>query len=502
MCSSRLFVSLALLLWLGPVAAQQKPNILFLFADDMRPDTIAALGNEHIVTPNLDKLAREGMSFDNAYCQGGWHGAVCIASRAMLMTGRDLTRVKGDMGEHRTLPQHLADVGYACFATGKWHNGKKALERSFAEAEAVMLGGMSDHFDVPLVDLDSESRKFVNPRRGEKHSSEIFARSAVRWLEGRKGNEQPFFCYVAFQAPHDPRDAPRPDLERYYRALPPLPKNFRPQVELFADGTWDRVRDEKLAPWPRTEAVIRQQLAEYYGLITHLDRQVGRVLQALTSSGHAANTLIVFAADHGLAVGSHGLVGKQSVYEHSMGTHLILHGERIHGGIPVGRRSQALVYLHDLNPTLLEVAGVPRGSSVEEGAPAYGLPVGNVAASLWPVVRGEVQSPRETLALLYRQSQRSVRNHRYKLIRFPEIDRTLLFDLWRDPDELDDLSASAKHRATRELLESELRAWQQRLGDDAPWTIDAPRSPTRDLSGLPRKPDRWQPEWIRKKYFR
>ena len=123
----------------------------------------------------------------------------------------------------------------------------------------------------------------------------------------------------------------------YYRNLPPLPANFLPQLP-FDNGMMHGGRDENLGAWPRTEAMIRDQLAEYYGLITHMDEQIGRILAALEKSGQADNTIIIFAADNGLALGSHGLLGKQSVFEHSMRTPLIIAGP----GIPRGKSTRGV----------------------------------------------------------------------------------------------------------------------------------------------------------------
>ena len=186
-------------------------------------------------------------------------------------------------------------------------------------------------------------------RTGEKFSSELFADSAIEFLQNHDG-KKPFFAYVAFTAPHDPRQPPLGYREPYYRKLPPLPANFLPQLP-FDNGMMQGGRDENLAAWPRTEAMIRDQLAEYYGLITHLDEQIGRILAALEKSGQAENTIIIFAADNGLALGSHGLLGKQSVYEHSMRTPLIIAGP----GIPRGKATRAFTYLLDLFPTLCDV---------------------------------------------------------------------------------------------------------------------------------------------------
>ncbi|MEZ6014572.1 MAG: sulfatase-like hydrolase/transferase [Planctomycetota bacterium] len=469
-------------------APDARPNILLVYADDMRADSLGASGNPAAHTPNIDRLAARGTMFRRAYCLGSPHGAVCIPSRAMLHTGRPYFQL--DLDEFTgatTLGEALGAQGYTTFATGKWHNGRGAFQRSFQSARNVMFSGMSDHTAVPVCDL--EGGEFTATHTASQHSSELFADSAIRFVSAAS-DTAPFFCYLAFTAPHDPRDPPRPWAHKYYADLPPLPANFRPQ------HPWDigmmTVRDEVLAPWPRTPEVIRQQLAEYYALIEHMDHQLGRVLAALDAraaqGGAQRETLIVFAADHGLALGSHGLLGKQSVYEHSLHAPLILAGP----GVPADTSTSALVYLNDIYPTLLEAAGV----TLDEAARAPLL-----GASLWPTMRGEADGVRDSLFLSMGNTQRAVTDGRYKLIRFPEIDRMLLFDLASDPNEWFDLSARKEQAARIASLTTLMQEWQRRTGDVAPLVVASPKPAEIDLTGFQRKPDRWQPRWIREKYF-
>ncbi|MBM3890760.1 MAG: choline-sulfatase, partial [Verrucomicrobia bacterium] len=197
-----------------PVAAADKPNILFLFADDMRADTIAAHGNPHIRTPNLDKLAAAGFSFRGNYIFGGNSGAVCVPSRAMLMSGRTWFHIDTvSLKDARLLPEVLGENGYVTFSTGKWHNGQPAWLRAFQRGRTVMFGGMSDHTQVPVRDLGPDG-KLTAERVGGKFSSELFANSAIEFLQSHDGRK-PFFAYVAFTAPHDPRMPPLSHREPY-----------------------------------------------------------------------------------------------------------------------------------------------------------------------------------------------------------------------------------------------------------------------------------------------
>jgi arylsulfatase A-like enzyme len=449
-------------------------------ADDQRCDTIGAYGNDNIKTPNLDRLFAQGFSFRRNYCLGSGGGAVCVPSRAMIHSGRSYFNVDSRMRGVKIMPELLRENGYTTFATGKWHNKEESFLRGFERGKALFFGGMADHTKVPVVDL-SPAGKFINKRTGEKFSSELFTNAATEFLESYE-EDKPFFAYVAFTAPHDPRNPPTKYRQMYYKNRPPLPKNFKPQHP-FDNGHMVG-RDENLAPWPRTEDVVRDQLAEYYGLITHLDEHIGRLLETLKNSRHAENTIIIYAADHGLAVGSHGLLGKQSIYEHSMGCPLIFAGP----GIPEGRSTQAFSYLLDIFPTVCALTGVQAPPHVE-------------GKNLRPVWEGKVDTVRDSVFLSFSKIQRSVQDERWKLIRYPKINHTQLFDLKNDPYELHNLANDpAQAERVQEMLRL-LKKWQQKVGDNLPLTTANPSPMKIDMSGRQRKPDRWQPEWIRKKYF-
>ncbi len=461
-------------------AADKRPNVLFLFADDQRPDAVAAFGNPVIKTPNIDKLAQGGFRFTRAYCMGSMGGAVCLPSRAMLNSGRTLFHVKTDLSNAQTMPETFRKAGYMTFGTGKWHNQAPSFVRSFEEGKAVFFGGMSDHTKVHLADTTADGQ-VGNKRVGDKFSSTLFADAAVEFLENYHG-DRPFYAYVAFTAPHDPRQAPEGYITMYDPQRVPLPKNFLPQHPFF--NGWMTGRDETLAPWPRTERVIRQQLAEYYGMISHLDHEIGRVLAALHKSGQDQNTLIVYSADHGLALGSHGLLGKQNLYEHSMGTPLIFHGL----DVPPGKSSDALAYLFDIFPTLCDITGVEPPEGVE-------------GKSLAPIWRGEKRAVRDSVYTAFSNVMRAVRDDRWKLIRYPHINKSQLFDLKNDPDEIHNLADDpAQADRVADMLRL-LRKWQVDMDDPTPLTSAKPQSAEIDLTGRPRTPDAHQPDWIVKKYF-
>jgi arylsulfatase A-like enzyme len=269
----------------------------------------------------------------------------------------------------------------------------------------------------------------------------------------------------------------------YYEKRPNLPRNFVPQ-HWFDLGPSMTGRDEKLAAWPRTKEVVSDQLAEYYGLITHLDVQIGRILDALDKSGRANDTIIIYAADHGLAVGSHGLLGKQSVYEHSQKCPLIMVGP----GIPKHQSTDAFTYLHDIFPTVTALTGVTPPANLD----------GHDLSPLW---RGEKDKVRDSVFLSFTDHSRAINDGRYKLIRYPQIDHTQLFDLDNDPDEMEDLAENADQAERIEQLTAMLEQWQQDSGDTQPLVVENPKPKEIKLAGREREPDKWQPEWIIKKYF-
>jgi len=359
---------------------------------------------------------------------GSTSGAVCVPSRAMLMTGRTLFHLAGQGNSipraHVTMPEALRVAGYTTFGTGKWHNGPPAYARCFSDGAKVFFGGMSDHYNVPVFDFEPEGKY----RKTEKyidegtHSSELFSNAAIKFLGDYKP-DKPFFMYVSYMAPHDPRHMPKAYLDMYDPDTIPLPKNFLPEHP-FDNGDLE-TRDEKLAPWPRTPEEIRKHIAAYYAMITHVDAQIGRVLEALKETGHAEDTIIVFAGDNGLAVGRHGLMGKQNVYEHSVHVPLIFSGP----GIPKDQRRDAFCYLLDIYPTLCDLTGVSAPGSVE-------------GKSLAPVLRGERRKTRDVLLFPYKDFQRGLRTDHWKLILYNVNGKKTaqLFNLRNDPWEMTNLA--------------------------------------------------------------
>jgi arylsulfatase A-like enzyme len=438
-----------LLITVVSLTAAQPPNIVFIFADDQRADTIAALGNPVIKTPNLDRLVKRGVAFTRAYMQGGNGGATCVPSRAMLLSGRSLAQIDEKLLKHQTWPHAFGAAGYATFAAGKWHNGPPSIPKSFQQAKALFVGGMANPLKAPTSDL-LPTGKLTPPKISPKHLCEEATDETLAFLKSQD-DKQPFFSYLAFDGPHDPHIVPEGFPIDYAPASIPLPPNFLPQHP-FDNGEMV-IRDEQLLPWPRKQADIQTMLAEYYRYISFLDVQVGRVLDAVDASPYAANTIIVYAADSGVARGSHGLIGKQNLYEHSMRVPLIVAGP----GIAADKRSEALCYLFDVLPTLGKLCGVatPSGSNGREFA---------------AVLKDPSQSARPFLMFGYKSIQKALSDGRWKLIRYPHVDRTQLFDLQSDPFETKDLSALPEHAVRIKAMLEKLAAEMKADGDNDPLT--------------------------------
>jgi arylsulfatase A-like enzyme len=413
-----------------------KPNLLFIFSDDQRWDTIRALGNREIHTPNLDRLVKTGFRFNNAYCMGSMVGAVCLPSRTMLVTGRSLWHIPANPRavlpppDVPLLPTVLNEAGYVTF-----HCGKAGNSCTFGNAAFT-------------INRPTQGR---TTRSATEHTDE-----AIQFLQQHDG-AKPFFLYLAPPVPHDPCLAPDEFVKLYDPRKLNLPKNFLPQHP-FDNGEL-RVRDELLAPHPRPPEEMRRHLAGYYATISHLDHEVGRILATVKKRGWSDNTIVIFSSDQGLAVGGrHGLMGKQNLYEH-VKPPLIFSGPGIRHG-----QSDALVYLFDLFPTLCDLAGAPTPAVIE-------------GRSLLPTLQGRERKVRDTLFGAYRDCQRMIRDERWKLIKYNAsgVKNVQLFDLKKDPDELKNLADSPKHTAQRARLEALLTDARKHFGDPVDFERDASR---------------------------
>lgn len=416
-----------------------QPNFLFIFADDMTHEALGSAQLLEVETPNLDRLAAGGMRFHSAYNMGGWNGALCVASRTSINTGLFLWRAeRASLGEiaaeGRTWSQLLGKAGYRTYMSGKWHVQGLDPHEIFDVVRHIRPGMPADTetgYDRPknrsdyVIGWKPWDKSQGGFWEGGTHWSEVLAADGVEFLEHAARDEKPFFMYLAFNAPHDPRQSPKSYVDRYPLESVDLPENFLPEYPYKeAIGCGPDLRDERLAPFPRTRFAVQVNRREYYALITHMDDQIGKILDALEATGKADNTFIFFTADHGLSVGHHGLMGKQNMYEHSVRAPFIIHGP----GIPAGAVVDTPIYLQDIMPTTLELAGIEVPGFVD-------------FKSLLPlVVNPETPHYRAIYGAYLSDAQRMVIKGNYKLILYPKAGIKLLFNIKEDPWEMNDLA--------------------------------------------------------------
>jgi choline-sulfatase len=460
-------------------SGSKKPNILFIFADDQCYETIANLGLTDIETPNLDRLTKEGTSFTRAYNMGSWSGAVCVASRHMLNTGRSIWRAEAaskqaeeERASGRFWSENMKSAGYKTYFTGKWHVRAKA--ESCFDVTSNVRGGMPNQtpagYNRPLPGIPDpwspSNPKFEGFWKGGKHWSEVVADDALDFFDQAKKhqNEKPYFAYVAFNAPHDPRQAPKNFVDKYPLERIKIPSNFLamyPYKDKIACS--HSLRDERLGPMPRTRNSVKVHRQEYYAIITHMDEQIGRILAGLKKSGMEDNTYVFFSADHGLAVGHHGLFGKQNLYEHSTRVPFIVKGP----DIPKGKEISAPIYLQDVMASSLALAGVEKPKHVE-------------FKDILPLAKGETKKlPYKEIYGAYLNVQRSITKNNIKLLVYPNVPLIRVYDIANDPEEKNDIVSTEKGKELTKKLFPRLLKLQKKMGDSLDLTKAFPKFVTK-----------------------
>lgn len=458
-------------------------DVIFILTDDQRHDTIGALNNSQIRTPNLDKLVGGGTWCDQAFIMGGTCPAVCMPSRAMVHTGRHLFHLENSgesiPSDHVLWGEFMRSHGYETCGIGKWHNSPEAFARSFSTGGPVFFGGMDDHWNVPVcafhpdgvypearmhlwdsgVEPAQEIPKVYERVEAGKHSTDLFADAAIEFINRHDG-DKPYFLSLAFMAPHDPRTTPKVYRDLYRDDEIIIPENFL-AVHPFDNGELE-VRDEHLEAKPRTRGAIRRHLADYYAMITHLDDRIGHIVEAVARKGNLERTIFILAGDNGLAIGCHGLMGKQNLYDHSIHVPLLWVGP----GIVPGRISHSRCYLFDIFPTVCDLLGLETPSTVDGLSMAKYLMDGD-----YSVANGRTEHA--TMFFAYKDLQRCVMNDTRKLIKYsvPQPDggglavRYQLFDRLLDPLELRDISGDPREQDGLEQLKSQLEAWNRSVGN-------------------------------------
>lgn len=425
-------VVISLLSLCSVATAAERPNILFILVDDQSPFDLKVYNPKSpLQTPNIDRLAAEGMVFDGAYHMGAFVGAVCTPSRHMIMSGRTVWHLPIAPGamqkglcppnlEQNTIPAVFNRAGYATMRTCKVGNSYEAANKQFTvRRDASKRGGTAETGSA---------------WHGERVLEYLDERGATK-------DKKPFLIHFGFSHPHDTRDG-TPELLAKYGATnhtdrtsppakndkqPALPPNYLPKHpfphghpglrdEVQVSGVWER----------RDEATIRNELGREFACSENIDIQIGRVLAKLKELGELDNTIIIYTADHGIAIGRHGLQGKQNLYEHTWRVPFIVKGP----GVKAGTRAQGNIYLLDVLATLCDLAGIA-------------APESNEGISFRPVLEGKQATTRDVLYGVYnggtKPGMRSVKKGDWKLIQYDvmggEVRETQLFNLADNADE-------------------------------------------------------------------
>ena len=444
-----------------------RPNVLLLYTDQQRWDALGCAGNPHVRTPNLDALAAEGACFDHAFC----NAPTCMPSRASLLSGRyppgTGVTVNGiEMPEDVPCLQHLlAPYGYHTANIGKLHFRCHSTRRHQDPHPAygfdtLILSDEPGCYDdayvawvrardpgiVEACRTDTPDAWQGAPRRGRGRGllrpyafegpealthTAFVADETCAFLERRRADR--FFCVAGFYAPHPPLNPPRRFVDMYDTASLPLP--VRAEHENYRDVT-----DEQ---WRRIKAF-------YYAQVSHIDDQVGRILQTLDACGLSENTIVVFTSDHGEHLGDHGLVSKGSPLDSSSRVPLVVRYPR---AVEAGTARSELVEAVDLAPTILDWCGVQAPGFVQ-------------GRSVAPLLAGGEYTPRQSAFMMMRipfgSSYKAVRTREalYAAWREGEDLRELLYDLAADPHELYDVAGDTGREALLHAMRTELvRRW-------------------------------------------
>ena len=447
-----------------------RPHIILIMTDQQRFDTIGAWGYDYMVTPNIDRIARDGLSFRQAYCPG----ATCVASRAAIFTGMypHTTGVYSfdPWGNHRNWVQDLAESGYFCANIGKMHFSPRDIPGGFHERVIVENptntthdNGRADDDWGRFLSLNGQERPnhrqhtdpdWMRKYQGvpwhleEQYHSDVFiGNSAVSWIRDHRG-DKPVFLEVGFTGPHEPWDPLPRHLDLYKdKELPgrvlregelaQKPPQHQAHLEAFAKAGGEARIDLR----PATEADIARMRQHYYAKITTVDEMIGRVLDALEEKGWLENSILIFCSDHGELLGDHGLAYKWLMYDPIVHIPMIV---RYPGSVGHPSTTDDLVSLMDIGPTVLEAAGVETPTYME-------------GRSLMPYLEGTDISSR-TFVICEDNYQVMMRTADHKLVYYIGQEEGELYDLKADPDELwngwDDADyAGERHRMLLRMLE-------------------------------------------------
>ncbi|SHK68290.1 Arylsulfatase A [Reichenbachiella agariperforans] len=408
------------------VSSFAQPNILFIESDDQSNQAVGAFGHPEMKTPNIDRIADAGVSFTSAYNMGCWSPAVCVPSRTMLFYGKylwDSQKITKDNAP-KAMPELLKEAGYSTYMTGKWHAWGKPVAQLFDSLGSIQPGQL---------------KTYNSP---EGHITDVTGREAVSFIENYQ-DDAPYFLYVAFNAPHVPRQTE----QKYYDMYPTDEIGLPPSV---VEGPLNPNIEYNYTNAPLSKKTMRNRVQQNSAMVTHMDDRIGDILDALKASGEYENTIIVFMSDHGISFGENGVAGKVCLYEPSVTAPLIIKAP----GLPKNKSISNRVYLQDIYPTLLDFLDVSKPDHV-------------VFESLLPQIE-DGNGARESVYLAMFDSQRGIISDNKKLIVYPKSGDRELYDLEKDPWETQNLIDKRKFKRTETELFKELQVWQQQVGDAVP----------------------------------
>ena len=463
-----------------------RPNILVIFADQMRGDTMGCAGHPCVRTPHLDRLARDGVRFSRAFTPN----PICVPARAAFTTGNYPHRCTGDKNNAGALREDqiriaewFARNGYGTYASGKLHYvpyappGQPRLVHGFQrvalhESGRVVglydprgeLTGLEDYHDY-LREVgwggyarahgvgNNDIHPAPSPLPAEHYADAWVCSEAIRFLDDhrRHRSHEPFFMFMSFPKPHAPYDPPRPWDALYDPRRVPAPLQARDDEGALRTPTkGDEARSHGWGLWsPECHRVAR---AHYYGQVSFQDDQIGRMLAWLERQGLLDDTIVVYTADHGDLLGDFGFFGKSCFYQGSVGIPFIVHWPK---ALRRGLVSTAPVGLQDLLPTLAGLAGMSLPQAVD------GIDLG-------PLLRGEEGPRREFFVAQCQRSPRQlcmVADRRWKYLYSERGGVEELYDHEHDPDDLTNLACRHASREVLEYFRKALRDWAEEHGD-------------------------------------
>lgn len=478
----------------------ERPNIVFIFSDDHALEAISAYGDRFdkvAPTPNIDRIANEGMLFNRSYCGN----SICGPSRATILTGKH-THQNGYMdnnfsrfdGSQQTFPKLMQQAGYETAIIGKWHLVSNPTGFDHWE----ILPGQGDYYNPDFIQMDGSTKRF------EGYVTDIVVDKSLAWLEGRKDKSKPFVLMCQQKAPHrnwvpaprhfdifDGIEIPEPDslFDDYKNRVKAvsdqamqISENFNwnhdmllpgeatdPRFETrMRDANYQRMTPEQQkafdASYGKENQELIDQLAKgmtdkeltkwkyqryiknYLACVRAVDENVGRVLKHLDDNGLAENTIVIYSSDQGFYLGEHGWHDKRWMFEESLSMPFVI---RWPGVVKPGVRTETLIQNIDYAPTFLDVAGAEIPSNIQ-------------GASIVPILKNEGKAPadwRDAVYYLYSGEDThhvarhdGVRDSRYKLMRFPNSDEWMLFDLKKDPSEMKNVVGDPEYASVVEQM--------------------------------------------------